>query len=51
MLAQGISFFCERHSAEFLNRLNSGATGARAILQILITTVGRDLLRSSASSP
>jgi ATP-binding cassette subfamily B protein len=44
MLAQGISFFAERHSAEFLNRLNSGAAGARAILEILITTIGRDLL-------
>jgi subfamily B ATP-binding cassette protein MsbA len=44
LLAQGISFFSDRHSAEFLNRLNSGASGARAILQILITTVGRDFL-------
>src|SRR6202163_1044757 len=44
MLAQGISFFAERHSAEFLNRLNSGAAGARGILEILITTIGRDLL-------
>ncbi len=25
LLAQGISFFSDRHSAEFLNRLNSGA--------------------------
>ncbi len=44
MLAQGIPFFSERHSTEFLNRLNSGAAGARAILEILITTIGRDLL-------
>jgi ATP-binding cassette subfamily B protein len=44
LLRQGIPFFAERHSAEFLNRLNSGANGARAILQILITTLGRDLL-------
>jgi ATP-binding cassette, subfamily B, bacterial MsbA len=44
LLAQGISFFSDRHSAEFLNRLNSGAAGARAILEILITTIGRDLL-------
>jgi subfamily B ATP-binding cassette protein MsbA len=44
LLAQDISFFSERHSAEFLNRLNSGAGGARAILQILITSIGRDLL-------
>lgn len=44
LLAQGVSFFSDRHSAEFLNRLNSGANGARTILQILITTAGRDLL-------
>ncbi len=44
LLKQGIPFFSQRHSAEFLNRLNSGAVGARSILQILITTVGRDLL-------
>jgi ATP-binding cassette subfamily B protein len=44
LLKQGIPFFTERHSSEFLNRLNSGANGARAILQILITTLGRDLI-------
>jgi ATP-binding cassette subfamily B protein len=44
LLKQGIPFFAERHSSEFLNRLNSGANGARQILQILITTVGRDLI-------
>jgi ATP-binding cassette subfamily B protein len=44
LLAQGIPFFSERHSTDFLNRLNSGAAGARAILEILITTVGRDFL-------
>jgi ATP-binding cassette subfamily B protein len=44
LLKQGIPFFAERHSSEFLNRLNSGANGARAILQILITTLGRDLV-------
>jgi ATP-binding cassette, subfamily B, bacterial MsbA len=44
LLAQGIPFFSERHSTDFLNRLNSGAAGARGILEILITTVGRDLL-------
>lgn len=44
LLAQGVPFFSERHSAEFLNRLNSGANGAKAILEILITTLGRDLI-------
>src|SRR5713226_8000870 len=36
LLAQGIPFFSERHSTEFLNRLNSGAAGARAILVIVM---------------
>src|SRR5579871_464988 len=44
LLVQGIPFFSERHSTELLNRLNSGAVGARTILEILITTLGRDLL-------
>jgi ATP-binding cassette subfamily B protein len=44
LLKQGVPFFAARHSAEFLNRLNSGAAGARAILEILITTMGRDLV-------
>jgi len=44
LLKQGIPFFAERHSAEFLNRLNSGANGARQILNILITTFGRDFV-------
>jgi ATP-binding cassette subfamily B protein len=44
LLKQGVAFFNARHSSEFLNRLNSGAAGARAILEILITTMGRDLL-------
>ncbi len=44
MLSQGVSFFAERHSTEFLNRLNSGAAGARTVLDLLVTSIGRDLL-------
>ncbi len=44
MLSQGVSFFAERHSTEFLNRLNSGAAGARTVLDLLITSIGRDVL-------
>ncbi|HXY90023.1 MAG TPA: ABC transporter ATP-binding protein [Xanthobacteraceae bacterium] len=44
LLAQGVSFFSERHSTELITRLTYGASGARAILETLITTVGRDLM-------
>ncbi len=44
MLSQGVSFFAERHSSEFLNRLNSGAAGARSVLDLIITSIGRDIL-------
>ncbi|MEX2127859.1 MAG: ABC transporter ATP-binding protein [Xanthobacteraceae bacterium] len=44
LLSQGVSFFADRHSTEFLNRLNTGASGARSVLDLVITSVGRDVL-------
>jgi ATP-binding cassette subfamily B protein len=44
LLAQGVSFFAERHSTEFLNRMNTGAAGARRVLDLIVTSIGRDLL-------
>jgi subfamily B ATP-binding cassette protein MsbA len=44
VLAQGIPFFARQHSTEFLNRMNSGAAGARMVLDLLITSIGRDML-------
>jgi ATP-binding cassette subfamily B protein len=44
LLAQGVAFFADRHSTEFLNRLNAGASGARSVLDLIITSVGRDVL-------
>jgi ATP-binding cassette subfamily B protein len=44
LLSQGVQFFAARHSTEFLNRLQAGANGARAILDLLITSIGRDLV-------
>jgi ATP-binding cassette subfamily B protein len=44
MLAQGIPFFADRHSTEFLNRMSTGASGARKVLDLIVTTLGRDLL-------
>lgn len=44
ILSQGIPFFAERHSSDLLNRMNSGANGARSILDLVITSIGRDAL-------
>src|ERR1700674_2858312 len=44
LLAQGVQFFAARHSTEFLNRLQAGANGARAILDLVVTSIGRDLV-------
>lgn len=44
LLAQGVQFFAARHSTEFLNRLQAGANGARAILDLLVTSIGRDFI-------
>jgi ATP-binding cassette, subfamily B, bacterial MsbA len=44
MLAQGIPFFSSRHSTDFLNRMSAGANASRVILDLVITSLGRDLL-------
>lgn len=44
LLLQGVSFFSRQHSTEFLNRMSTGAAGARAVLDLLITSIGRDAL-------
>jgi len=44
LLSQGVSFFADRHSTEFLNRMNTGAAGARTVLDLIVTSIGRDLL-------
>ena len=43
MLAQGVAYFAARHSTDFINRLNYGAGGARQVLDLVITSLGRDL--------
>lgn len=43
-LAQGIPFFAQQHSTDFLNRMNSGAAAARIVLDLLVTSIGRDAL-------
>jgi ATP-binding cassette subfamily B protein len=44
MLRQNLDFFSERHSSEFIARLTTGTTAASAVLNLLITALGRDLL-------
>jgi subfamily B ATP-binding cassette protein MsbA len=44
LLNEGLGFFGERHSSEFLARLAAGAGAASAVINLLITAVGRDLL-------
>jgi subfamily B ATP-binding cassette protein MsbA len=43
-LAQGIPFFAQQHSTEFLNRMNNGAAAARIVLDLIVTSIGRDAL-------
>jgi ATP-binding cassette, subfamily B, bacterial MsbA len=44
LLNQGVEFFSDRHSSEFIARLTAGASAAGYVLNLLITAVGRDLL-------
>jgi subfamily B ATP-binding cassette protein MsbA len=44
LLNESIGFFSDRHSSEFAARLMSGAAAATQVLNLLITSVGRDLL-------
>lgn len=44
LLNESIKFFGERHSSEFLARLNAGSAAASQVLSLLITAIGRDFL-------
>ena len=44
LLSESLGFFSDRHSSEFIARLSTGAASATAVLNLLITAVGRDLL-------
>jgi ATP-binding cassette subfamily B protein len=44
LMNQNLGFFGQRHSSEFLHRLSTGANAATGVLNLLITSVGRDLL-------
>ena len=44
LLNEGLSFFSDRHSTEFIARLSAGAAAATQVINLLITSLGRDLL-------
>src|SRR6516164_2671436 len=44
LLRENMSFFADRHSSEFIARLTTGANAIAAVINTLITAVGRDLL-------
>ena len=44
LLEHNIGFFADRHSSEFMARLTTGAASASHVLNLLITSIGRDLL-------
>jgi ATP-binding cassette subfamily B protein len=44
LLNEGLGFFTDRHSTEFIARLSAGAAAATSVINLLITSLGRDLL-------
>jgi ATP-binding cassette, subfamily B, bacterial MsbA len=44
LMRQGISYFADRHSSEFIARLTTGAVAVSAVINLLITAIGRDLM-------
>jgi ABC-type multidrug transport system fused ATPase/permease subunit len=43
LLNEGLGFFSDRHSTEYIMRLSAGAAASTQVLNLLITSVGRDL--------
>src|SRR5450755_2594850 len=44
LLNEGLSFFSDRHSTEFIARLTAGAAAATQVINLLVTSLGRDAL-------
>jgi ABC-type multidrug transport system fused ATPase/permease subunit len=44
LLNENLSFFADRHSTEFITRVNAGAEATAKVLNLLVTTASRDLL-------
>jgi ATP-binding cassette subfamily B protein len=43
LLQHNVGYFADRHSSEFMARLTTGAAAASQVLNLLITSIGRDL--------
>jgi ATP-binding cassette, subfamily B, bacterial MsbA len=48
LLQHNVAFFAERHSSEFMARLTTGAAAASQVLNLLVTSMGRDLFTLAA---
>ncbi len=44
LLNEGLGFFSDRHSTEFIARLSAGAAAATQVVNLLVISFGRDLL-------
>jgi len=44
LLNEGLGFFSDRHSTEFIARLTTGSMAATQVINLLVTSLGRDLL-------
>jgi ATP-binding cassette subfamily B protein len=44
LLQHNVGFFADRHSSEFMARLSTGAAAASQVLNLLVTSIGRDLV-------
>jgi subfamily B ATP-binding cassette protein MsbA len=44
LLNEDLGFFSDRHSTEFIARLSAGAAAATQVINLLVTSIGRDLL-------
>jgi ATP-binding cassette, subfamily B, bacterial MsbA len=42
LLNESLGFFADRHSSEFIARLTTGAAAASQVLQLMVSSVGRD---------
>jgi ATP-binding cassette, subfamily B, bacterial MsbA len=44
LMRENIGYFADRHSSEFVTRLNTGAAAAYQVINLLINALGRDLM-------
>jgi len=44
LLNEGLGFFSDRHSSEFIAKLSTGAAACMQVINLLVTSLGRDLL-------